>query len=389
MKMLTYKKENLPQIWLNAAHFVNDIYTGMLNPIMPFIAAKLAISMGIATVVLSLSHICASLLQPIFGFFADNMLKRAFIFWGLLMTSVFISFAGNAHNLYTLVIFIILGSLGSSLFHPQALGFSVRFATTDAAHNMGIFIGLGSLGFSLGPIVSAAIAQFVGLDKMPWMAIFGILLALLMFKFIPKLNSNDIDYVQKDFIQTFKDILKNNKLKLLILISMLKTLITTSSAILLPFLWKGMGKTPFYIGFALFAFTFAGGIGSLISRNFETRIGTEKILYFSMIAPLVLMIFFAFTYTTYPTIALFAYIIMGLITMMATPVIMVNAQGVLPQYKSIIGGFINGFSWGVVAIFMSIIGFVAQAKGIIPVLLFVALIPAVSSFVVLKKLFKN
>lgn len=80
---------------------------------------------------------------------------------------------------------------------------------------------------------------------------------------------------------------------------------------------------------------------------------------------------------------------MGLITMMATPVIMVNAQGVLPQYKSIIGGFINGFSWGVVAIFMSIIGFVAQAKGIIPVLLFVALIPAVSSFVVLKKLFKN
>ena len=73
--------EKKTQFWLNSAHFTNDIYTGMLNPIMPFIAAKLGITMAIATIVLSLSHICASLLQPIFGFFADNLQKRAFIFW--------------------------------------------------------------------------------------------------------------------------------------------------------------------------------------------------------------------------------------------------------------------------------------------------------------------
>ena len=28
--------------WLSIAHLVNDIYTGFLNPIMPFIAVKLA-----------------------------------------------------------------------------------------------------------------------------------------------------------------------------------------------------------------------------------------------------------------------------------------------------------------------------------------------------------
>ena len=33
--------------WLSGGHFVNDIYTGLLNPIMPFIAAKLAFSMAI------------------------------------------------------------------------------------------------------------------------------------------------------------------------------------------------------------------------------------------------------------------------------------------------------------------------------------------------------
>ena len=81
--------EKRTQFWLNIAHFTNDIYTGMLNPIMPFIAVKLGITMAIATIVLSLSHICASLLQPIFGFFADNLHRRIFIFWGILFTSVF------------------------------------------------------------------------------------------------------------------------------------------------------------------------------------------------------------------------------------------------------------------------------------------------------------
>ena len=124
MDMLNEKR---PQIWLNAAHFVNDIYTGMLNPIMPFVAAKLGITMAVATIVLSLSHICASLLQPIFGFFADNIRKRSFIFWGLLSTSVFISLAPSARSIFPLILFVILGSLGSSLFHPQALGFVVKF----------------------------------------------------------------------------------------------------------------------------------------------------------------------------------------------------------------------------------------------------------------------
>ena len=66
--------------WLSLGHLINDSYTGFINPIMPFIAAKLGITMAIATVVLSISNIFSSLLQPIFGFFADNMLKRVFIF---------------------------------------------------------------------------------------------------------------------------------------------------------------------------------------------------------------------------------------------------------------------------------------------------------------------
>ncbi len=368
-----------PILWLNQAHLINDIYTGMLNPIMPFIAVKLGITMAFATVIMSLSHIFSSLLQPLFGFFADNMVKRVFIFWGLIFTSIFISLAPASHDTLSLIFCIIFGSLGSSFFHPQALGLVVKFAENDKAKIMGIFIAMGSIGFSLGPVVSAYVTQFWGLSKMPYLCILGITTALMMFFFVPKISPAVCVSPNLKFNQAFCDILQNKKLQILILIAILKTLITTSCSILLPFLWKSMGYEPFYIGCILFGFIFAGGIGSALSRTFEQKVGTANVFYISMISTFPLMIMFGLTYKTFSSISTAIFILIGFITMLAQPVTMVMAQSVLPQYKSIIGGFINGFSWGIVAIFMSAIGFIAQAKGIIPVLLAVSLVPFIFS----------
>ena len=371
--------EKKTQFWLSLAHFTNDIYTGMLNPIMPFVAAKIGITMAISTVILSLSHICASLLQPIFGFFSDNLRKRMFIFWGIIFSSIFISFAPAVSRLSLLILFVILGSLGSSFFHPQALGL-----------NMGIFMGLGTLGYSFGPIISSSITQFFGLEKIPLLSLLGIFVGMSMFLFIPKLKPDAFDLKKhEDFFNTFKTIISNRKLNLLYLISVLKSLVSTSTCIFLPFLWQNMGYGAFYIGFALFAYVFAGGIGSFVSRRIEQKIGVRNIFYFSIVSPFPLMLMFLFTYKTYPMIALMSFILMGFLQWLAVPVTMVMAQQIIPQYKSIIGGFINGFSWGIVAIFMTIIGYIAQSKGIMPVLVIISFISAILAYPIVKILFRQ
>lgn len=388
--------KNLPQnaykkalIWLGGGHFINDIYTGVLNPIMPFIAAKIGISMAVATIILTISHIFSSLLQPLFGFLADNNVKRSFIFWGLILSSIFIPLAALAHNPFILILFIIIGSIGSSLFHPQALGFASKFAKySDAGKAMAVFVAMGTLGYSCGPIVSSAITQFLGMPKMPLMTVVGCAWALLMFCFVPKLSNIEQIKDKIDFKTAFKRILSNRKLNILNLIAMMKTMISSACFILLPFLWKNMGYRPFYIGMALFAFIFAGGIGSLVSSNIEKKIGSANVFYISMISTLPLMILFVLSCRPHPTLSLIIFIIMGFVTMMATPVTMLMAQNVLPEYRSIISGFINGFSWGVVAIAMSMLGFVAENFGITNVLLFVAVIPAICSILV-KELFKE
>lgn len=387
-------KNKLPQnkkaiVWLCGGHFINDIYTGVLNPIMPFIAAKIGITMAIATIILTVSHIFSSLLQPLFGYFADNIVKRSFIFWGLILSSIFIPLSALAPNPFILVLFIIFGSIGSSLFHPQALGFVSKFADKEnTGKAMAVFVAMGTLGYSFGPIISSAITQFLGMPRMPLMTILGILWALLMFAFVPKLSLSEPVISKIDFKTAFKRILTNRKLNILNVIAMLKTMIMSACFILLPFLWKNMGYKPFYIGMALFMFIFAGGIGSLISSNLEKRIGAANVFYISMISTLPLMILFILTCSSHPAISLVIFVVMGFITMMATPVTMVMAQNVLPEYKSIISGFINGFSWGIVAIAMSLLGFIAEKFGITNVLLFVSVIPAVCS-VLIKELFKE
>ena len=368
--------------WLCAAHLVCDVYGGFLNPLMPFIAAKLGFTMALATVLIAITQICSNMLQPIFGFFADNILKRFFIFWGVILASVFIPLAPAAPNIFILVLFMVLGSLGGSFFHPQAMGFVNFFSSKNCSNNMGLFVSMGSLGFALGPLFATYITQIAGLECISFTSIVGVILAMVMFISVPKLSIMEKKPEHKAFFKSFKDILSNRQINYLMLIAMMKSLITNSSCILLPFLWKSMGYKPFYIGFALFLFVFGGAVGSFLSPRLEKIVGSKPVIYLSMWGTLPMMFAFAFTYKTQPIVSLIIFTAIGFITMLAQPVVLVWAQRILPKYKSIVAGFVNGFCWGIVALCMSFLGALAQRYGIMNTLLVLAVIPAISSYYV-------
>ena len=87
-------------------------------------------------------------------------------------------------------------------------------------------------------------------------------------------------------------------------------------------------------------------------------------------------------YKTMPIASMVLFSLIGLTTMLAQPVTLVLAQKALPQYKSIVAGFINGFCWGVIALCMSVLGLVAQKFGIMNVLIILSIFPLISSYYV-------
>lgn len=377
-------KENKKAVkWLGSAHFVVDAYSGFLNPILPFIAAKLGITMAIAALMISISNVTSTMSQPLFGFIADKWRKRFFVFWGILFASVFMSLVGTANNVWLLAICIIFGSMGVSFFHPQATSFVSFFSNPkQASKNMSIYIGLGTLGFACGPLISSTITDKLGLETLPTASIFGILTALTMFLFVPKVSLYAVKSSDSSLIQAFCDMFKNKTMRILIMTSILKSLIGTSFALMLPFYWKSLGYNASKIGIFLFLFMLFGGLGTITSPLVERKFGSKKVFYLSMILVFPLTALFYLLQHHYVILGLISFLFVSYVSFLSVPLNMLMAQETMPQYKSMISGFIGGFSWGVIGLLLPLISLLAQKIGILNVLLIISFVPLMFSYFV-------
>ncbi len=369
-------------IWLTLGHGMADSYSGFINPILPFIVANIGSTLAMATCAMSASQLFSSMMQPVFGFIADKWRKRFFIFWGIIMASVFLSLSGLVHNIWQLALCLILGGVGVGFYHPQATGFVVRYSGKNLAKNMSIFIAAGTIGYSIGPIISSTITQFFGITKMPFAATWGIIFALLGFLCVPKISDHPAPQNTTSFKTALWDIFKNKTVRILIMVSALKSLVTSSFSVLLPFYWKELGYSAFQIGIAVFLFLTVGALGTYLSSKYEKLIGYKNVFYTSLIAPFILTVIFVSLLKLAPVLSFILFILTGFVTMLSVSINMVMAQKTMPRYKSMISGFIGGFSWGVVGVLLPLIGFIAQNIGIIKVLVIISFIPVVLSYFV-------
>ena len=369
-------------IWLMLGHGMADSYSGFINPILPFIVANIGSTLAMATCAMSASQLFSSMMQPVFGFIADKWRKRFFIFWGIIMASVFLSLSGLVHNIWQLALCLILGGVGVGFYHPQATGFVVRYSGKNLAKNMSIFIAAGTIGYSIGPIISSTITQFFGITKMPFAATWGIIFALLGFLCVPKISNHPAPQNTTSFKTALWDIFKNKTVRILIMVSALKSLVTSSFSVLLPFYWKELGYSAFQIGIAVFLFLTVGALGTYLSSKYEKLIGYKNVFYTSLIAPFILTVIFVSLLKLAPVLSFILFILTGFVTMLSVSINMVMAQKTMPRYKSMISGFIGGFSWGVVGVLLPLIGFIAQNIGIIKVLVIISFIPVVLSYFV-------
>lgn len=366
---------------LSLAHFVIDNYSAFSSPILPLLVAKLDINLAIMTSILSIGHLMSSLCQPIFGFIADRWRKRFFIVFGMLLGSIFHSMVGIAPNLVSLVLCVALGSLGIGFFHPQATGMMVLFADKEnAIKEMGLFLACGTLGYSIGPLISSSIANFIGLEFLPYASIVGIISAILIMKFVPRVSNVAIQDEKTEFWKSVKVIIKDRIIQILIMIAAFKSMVSIGFSVFLPFVWTKQGFSTFQIGIIIFIFLCCSAAGTYSSQFFEKRLGTTKTFALSMMTTLPLTCLYFYTIKFCPIIPLIFFFAIGYFTMLSVSINMVMAQKHLPQYKSIIAGFIGGFSWGIIGITLGLLGYIAQNIGVERLLICLSVLPFVCAY---------
>jgi FSR family fosmidomycin resistance protein-like MFS transporter len=93
---------------------------------------------------------------------------------------MFVSLAGRAGSFYQLLLFVMLRSIGFSLFHPSTAGMIASYAVRHFGLSISIFNMGGTLAFGLGPLFITSVVNRWGLESMIWTALPGVALMMLL-----------------------------------------------------------------------------------------------------------------------------------------------------------------------------------------------------------------
>jgi len=376
--------ENIKSVrWLIFAHFTIDCYPGMIAPLMPFIAGKIGIPMAAAMLVISISNITSYLFQPIFGYFADKWLKRFFILWGMILAAFFIPLIGVAQNIFALAFAIILGEIGVGFFHPQATSFLPLFCKNEenSKLNMGIFLSMGSAGYGVGALVATRIYDVFGSEAIAYTSLFGILTALSMFLFVPKISADSSQQrLSLPMKECVVEIFSHKVERVLVFASIVKSMMISSFTMIMPFFWKSIGFSASKIGIISCVFLATSTMGMILSPKIEKIVGTRNIFYIAFLSILPIAILMKFLIGVNIYAAVLIYSLIGFLAFLTQPVNVVMSQKLLPKYKSMISGIVGGFTWGVVGIMLPLLSLFAQNVGILTGLCTIACVPLIFSY---------
>lgn len=168
-------------------HGVNDAYASFLHPLLPRLMTRLELSIADAAVLTTVLSVAAALAQPLFGHLSDLRGRRVMIAIGPAVSGVFLSLIGVAPGFAALVVFLVLGGLGSAAFHPSAAATAARVtAGRGSGLRHAVFSFGGAAGYAAGPMIAVLLVAWRGLEGM-WIAMLpALILAGALWFMLPR-----------------------------------------------------------------------------------------------------------------------------------------------------------------------------------------------------------
>src|SRR2546430_14438932 len=104
---------------LALGHFAVDLTQGSLPAVLPFLKSAHGLSYAeVATIVLA-TNLTASLLQPLFGYLADQTMRRWILPTSVVVAGAGMALTGLAPGYTSLVLLVVVMGLGVAAWHPE------------------------------------------------------------------------------------------------------------------------------------------------------------------------------------------------------------------------------------------------------------------------------
>jgi FSR family fosmidomycin resistance protein-like MFS transporter len=362
-------------IALSLVHFSGDFYSAFINPLFPVFMDKMGLNLAQVGMLAGISRFLMFIVQPMSGYWADRHPSRSFILIGLLMPILFIPLAGRTSGFYGLLLCIVIGSTGSSLFHPPITGMVPLYAGRKLGLAMSVYNTAGTLAFGVGPIFITWYVTRFGLGAMPATMAIGLLIWIYFYWVIPKPQGDDM--AQYGFLETLKLTLGRvwQPILLIWIVMVMRALVGQSLMTFMPVMWVQKGHTIVSAGVLFSIFTLSGTVAGIVCGHLSDRMGYKRLLWIThgFMTPLLLVFLMAPGKWIYP-----ATILAGGFNMASLPLGVVMAQKIAPRGRSMVASLMMGLAFGTGGILSPIVGKLGDIFTIQSVLMILVCIPLFS-----------
>jgi len=275
---------------LSVSHFIHDVYSSFLAPLLPLLIEKLSLSLTQAGFLTTVMQIPA-LMNPYIGLLADRVSVRYFVILAPAMTAIPMSLIGVAPSYGVLLLLLFVAGISVALFHVPAPVMVARLAAGHQGRGMSFFMTGGELARTVGPLAAVGAVSLMGLEGFYPIMLVGVAASGWLYWRFRKVDLDISNRRQKASIRATWGRMRRVLAPLSGILVARGFMHAAMTAFLPTFIIMESGNL-WLAGAALTIFEASGVAGVLTAGSLSDRLGRRRMLLVSLLgAPISLLLF--------------------------------------------------------------------------------------------------
>lgn len=356
---------------LALGHLVIDTNQGSLPAILPFLKSSLSLSYTATGAIVLMANVTSSLIQPIFGYFADKTARRWLLPLSVFLSSLGLGFTGLAPSYPVVLALVVITGFGVAAYHPEGYRTATAVAGDRKATGVSVFSTGGNIGIAIGPPLITALLTGFGMAGSLGMLIPGILVAALLTGALPMLSAPPPAQAKTAAAGGARTMV--GAMSLLIMVIAVRSWTQLGFTTYVPFYYlEVLHGDPRLVGTLLAVFLGAGVVGTLVAGPIADRVGVRRyvVSVFLLATPIAISFFFVSGPLAFVVLGGLGFVLVSTFT-----VSVVLGQAYMPRNPGMASGLIVGFAIGAGGLGVTMLGWVADHFGLTRALWISALMP--------------
>jgi FSR family fosmidomycin resistance protein-like MFS transporter len=319
----------------------------------------------------------SSLLQPLFGWLADRRSLSWLLPGGVVLAAVGIALTGLVDSYPLTFALVALAGLGVGAYHPEGARYANYVSGSRRASGMSLYSVGGNIGFALGPILVTPLVLVAGLQGTVWLLPPLLVVALLLARELPRLRSFHPQHASSrtgpgPATEERSEDRWGPFARVAAIAGVRSGAYFGLQAFVPAYFIARYDSSTGVANAALTTILVAGALGTLVGGRLADRIGRRRILVAcnGILTPLMLLVLVAGEPGAFVLLALIGFFTVGTFS-----ITVVLGQEFLPNRIGIASGVTLGAAIGAGGVVAALLGLLADAVGLTPVLLVIAVLP--------------